>query len=423
MLRPDYLPEPSPLTFPNRRTGPPSTPRVAILREFPSLTQSPDRSLPVAHEVVHHVETTCPPVFAQPWCLHHERLKIAQAEFEHVLSIDVVRPSSSDWSSASNMVPKKTGNWRPCGDYRALNLVIVPYHYPLPRLQDFTVNLHGTTLCSKIDLMKAYHQIPVAASDIEKTTITKPFGLFEFPRGPRTAAARSPEQAAIPYDADESAEMPRDRRSSAQASPRAHLSPEPVLRETKQLSALEMEDSGAVPPLLAAEIPTEQPIHLPDEGFEQAGIPEAEITHEEVSLREEPERQTQAPYSPAKVPQSPPPVYPSAKRARQEPSITPKEAAISQGRSWKPSYGFVMQHINYALQLETHVLHGPGAPEQDIIPFNHLVVRDTFTRWTAAGWFSALLDMHEHRLIHLTQDDQEEYSSSLYGAIYIQKLP
>lgn len=96
-----------------------------------------------------------------------------------------MRPSDSNWASKLNMVPKKdSSGWRPCGNYRALNDRTFPDRYPLPHIHDSTRNLTGITVYSKINLTKAYLEIPMKPTDIRKTTITAIFGLVEYVRMP-----------------------------------------------------------------------------------------------------------------------------------------------------------------------------------------------------------------------------------------------
>jgi hypothetical protein len=70
------------------------------------------------------------------------------------------------------MMRKADGTWRPCGDFRRLNMVTVADSYPLPNMLDFAGKAAGCTIFSKIDLGKGYHQIPVHPADIQKTAIT-----------------------------------------------------------------------------------------------------------------------------------------------------------------------------------------------------------------------------------------------------------
>jgi hypothetical protein len=139
---------------------------------------------PIKHHVVHRIETTGQPTYAKARRLAPERLPFAVREFEYMEELGIVRRSRSNWSSPIHMVPKDTTDLRPCGDFRFLNRITKPDRYPIPHIQDFTQGLEGMKVFAKIDLMRAFHQIPIHPDDIEKTAVITPFGLFEFLRMP-----------------------------------------------------------------------------------------------------------------------------------------------------------------------------------------------------------------------------------------------
>ena len=91
------------------------------------------------------------------------------------------------------MVPKRSpGEWRVTGDYRALNAITKPDRYPLPHIQSLSTKLRSMRCFSKVDLLRAYQQIPLNPSDIQKTAVTTSFGLFEhvyMPHGLRNSGA------------------------------------------------------------------------------------------------------------------------------------------------------------------------------------------------------------------------------------------
>jgi hypothetical protein len=159
---------------------------AAMRLQFPKVffQDAAASSLVPPHGVRHVIRTVGQPATAKFQQLDPTQLAAAKQEFESVPDEGIIHRSSSQWSSLLHMVQKKDSSWRPCGNYRRLNLQTVKDKYPLPNMANLAACLEDYRLFSKLDLRKGYIQVPVAAEDVAKTAIIMPFGLFKFTRMP-----------------------------------------------------------------------------------------------------------------------------------------------------------------------------------------------------------------------------------------------
>ena len=83
-----------------------------LFATFPSVTKPTavfDSSRPAKHGLTHTIPTTGPPVFARARRLFGEKLDVARAEFQKMMDLGIIRPSSSPWASPLHVVPKANG--------------------------------------------------------------------------------------------------------------------------------------------------------------------------------------------------------------------------------------------------------------------------------------------------------------------------
>ena len=135
---------------------------------------------PTNHGIEHFIDTTGPPQYSRYRRLEPRKLAAAKASFAEMVRMGVCERGSSPWASPLHMVKKADGTWRPCGDYRKLNNVTTADRYPMPNIADITNVIGDATVFSKLDLLKAYFQVPVHQPDQAKTAITTPFGSYIF---------------------------------------------------------------------------------------------------------------------------------------------------------------------------------------------------------------------------------------------------
>ena len=133
-----------------------------------------------------------PPIAVPPCRIPPAKCEILRNEIDRMLEEGIIEECKSPWEAPLVLVPKKDGGVRVCIDYRQLNRVTVPDHYPLPRMDDLLHVTVNTAFISTFDMRSGYHQVPVRESDKDETAWITPFGVFRFrvmPFGLRNAGA------------------------------------------------------------------------------------------------------------------------------------------------------------------------------------------------------------------------------------------
>ena len=125
-----------------------------------------------------------PPIKQRPRRLPYVYRDEANQHIRDILAQNIIRPSSSPWSSPIVLVRKKDGQLRFCVDYRKLNQVTKNDAHPLPRIDDTLDALKNARLFSTLDLRSGYWQIPIDPKDQAKTAFVTHNGLYEFLRMP-----------------------------------------------------------------------------------------------------------------------------------------------------------------------------------------------------------------------------------------------
>lgn len=124
------------------------------------------------------------PVAYRPYRLSHSERAIVREMVQELLDNDIAEESNSTYASPIILVKKKTGGYRLCVDFRALNRKTRKDHFPMPRIDDQLDMLNGNKYFTSLDLASGYYQIRLNSDCKYLTAFVTPDGLYQFKKMP-----------------------------------------------------------------------------------------------------------------------------------------------------------------------------------------------------------------------------------------------
>lgn len=120
----------------------------------------------------------------RPYRLSHTEKEVVRDMVKDLEDNKIIEESDSAYASPILLVSKKTGGYRLCVDYRALNRKTVRDLYPLPRIDDQIDLLSGNSYFISLDMSSGYYQIPIKEECKHLTAFVTTDGLYQFRRAP-----------------------------------------------------------------------------------------------------------------------------------------------------------------------------------------------------------------------------------------------
>lgn len=132
--------------------------------------------------VQHVIDTGDSPAIKQRYFpVSPAKQKLIDEELNNMLTLGVIEPSKSEWSSPIFLLDKPDGSKRFIVDFRKVNAVSKKDAYPLPRVTAILDRLRDARYISSLDIKSAYWQLPLESKSKERTAFTIPGrGLYQF---------------------------------------------------------------------------------------------------------------------------------------------------------------------------------------------------------------------------------------------------
>lgn len=121
-------------------------------------------------------------VFQKPRSIPYGLRENVKLELDRLVNDGILKSvQESEWATPIVPIRKPDGRIRICGDYKAtVNPQLMDMVSTTPAMEDILNNLHGARYFTTLDLTNAYHQLPLDEQSAKLTTISTPFGLYEY---------------------------------------------------------------------------------------------------------------------------------------------------------------------------------------------------------------------------------------------------